>query len=194
MRLSAVSYYADFFLGAAAILLLIVRMVPGDEALAQGFESLIAYRIACVVAGFVLWTLFEYAVHRVLYHNIPFFRAMHDAHHAEPNAFIGAPPVIGVVLVIAITYWPIASINDMAASGLTVGMLLGYMAYMVLHHAAHYWNVATGSWLYQARRHHALHHHHRLEGNYGITTAFWDHVFGSALEPRRRLPRANPRS
>lgn len=185
MRLNAVSYYADFFLSAAAILILTVQMAAQVGA----FQAV--QLIAWVAAGFIAWTVLEYFVHRVLYHNVPYFKELHDAHHAEPNAFVGAPPVIALILIFALTYVPVVTVSALAASGLTIGMLVGYMAYMLLHHAAHYWKLPTNSWLYRARRHHALHHHHHVEGNYGVTTGFWDRVFGTALEsnglPRLKL-------
>lgn len=180
MRLNALAYYADFFISFALILMLAVT------ASWNGTLATVAQWTSCALAGFMVWTLLEYFVHRVLYHNVPYFVEMHDAHHAEPNAYIGAPPVIGVVLILALCYAPIVPFNELAASGFTAGMFAGYMAYMLLHHAAHYWNVRPGTWLYMARRHHALHHYHHEEGNYGIVTSLWDHAFGTNLEHRRR--------
>lgn len=187
MRLNTLSYYADFFLSGALVLVLVSSKVWNPAPV----EILAA--LAFVAAGFATWTLFEYLVHRLLYHNVAYFQKLHDAHHAEPNAFIGAPPVIGVVLIIVMTYVPVMPFSTLAAVFMTSGMLLGYMAYMLLHHAAHYWNLPANSWLYQARRHHALHHFHQVEGNYGITTAFWDHVFGTAIEPQRNFSREKTR-
>lgn len=180
MRLSTFSYYADFFLAAGFILFLTASIfkelsVAGSAQVA-GFAA----------AGFVIWTMLEYFVHRVLYHHVPFFKELHDAHHQEPDGFIGAPPVIGIALIFVITYLPLASISALAAHGMTIGMLIGYMGYMVLHHSAHHWKPRKGSWLWRARRHHALHHHLGVEGNYGIVTSFWDHMFGTSLQPRRQ--------
>jgi sterol desaturase/sphingolipid hydroxylase (fatty acid hydroxylase superfamily) len=182
MRLSTISYYADFFLAAGFILFLAASMAPGLSAIGA------AQAAGCVAAGFALWTALEYFVHRVLYHHVPFFRELHDAHHQEPRGFIGAPPVIGIALILAITYLPVVMVHEIAAQGMTIGMLAGYMGYMLLHHSAHHWNPRKGSWLWRARRHHALHHHLGLEGNYGIVTSFWDHVFGTALQPGRQRP------
>jgi sterol desaturase/sphingolipid hydroxylase (fatty acid hydroxylase superfamily) len=179
MRLSAISYYADFFLAAAAILVLTADLALAIP-LAQTGEA-----FAFILLGFASWTLLEYFVHRVLYHNVPFFKEQHDAHHAAPRAFIGAPPVIGILLIFLITFVPAATASRLAADGLTIGMLAGYMAYMFLHHISHHWPpLPASSCLFQLRRHHALHHYHRLEGNYGITTVFWDYVFRTTLEPR----------
>lgn len=181
MRLNAVSYYADFFLAAAGILWLATSIALKTTAALQAAQYL-----GLAAAGFILWTAVEYFVHRVLYHHVPYFKEMHDAHHAEPNSFIGAPPVIGLVLIFAVTYLPVMLIHEPAARSLTIGMLAGYMGYMLLHHSAHYWKPRRGSWLWRARRHHALHHHLGLEGNYGIVTSLWDHVFDTALEPSNK--------
>jgi len=183
MRLSPLGYYADFFISLALILGL------GATALYPSTLEQSALWAAFFLTGFFLWTLIEYFVHRVLYHNVPWFESMHDAHHDEPNSFIGAPPIIGVVGILALFFLPFYFASYLLASGIASGVLAGYMAYMLIHHAAHFWNVKPSSPLYFLRRHHALHHHHHDLGNYGIVTSFWDHVFGTSLEGRRRSPR-----
>ena len=47
---------------------------------------------------------------------------------------------------------PVKIFNDVAASGFTSGMLLGYAAYMFIHHATHHFAIQPGDWLYKARR------------------------------------------
>jgi sterol desaturase/sphingolipid hydroxylase (fatty acid hydroxylase superfamily) len=174
MRLSQLSYYADFFLSAACVVGLIVLVAMH----AEGIQ--LAGWLCYVVLGGVGWTLLEYATHRWIYHRVPFFKELHNAHHAEPDAHIGAPPVIGLVIIFGLFFVPIVGTSLLAACGVTTGMLLGYMAYMLVHHAAHYWTLPAGTWLYQARHHHAVHHYRAVEGNYGITTTVWDHAFGTA--------------
>ncbi len=182
MRLSALGYYVDFFISLA----LVVGLAAA--ALLSGPWQQSGQWGACFLAGLLVWTFVEYLVHRILYHNVAYFERLHDAHHAEPNAYIGAPPIIGVVGIILLFFVPFVWVSFVAASGVTSGVLTGYMAYMLTHHAAHFWNVPPSSLFYHLRRHHALHHHHHDLGNYGITTSFWDHVFGTSLEGRRRRP------
>ena len=184
MHLSKLNYYADFFVSMALIALLAI-IVMAKATWLQGIEWGI---YLCV--GAASWTLIEYGFHRWLYHGAPYIRDLHRAHHATPNAHIGAPSLIGIILIFMVCFAPLATTRFFAASGLTAGMLIGYMAYMLVHHACHYWRSTAFSWLYRARLHHALHHYHSDEINFGITTAFWDHVFGTALEPTRR--RAEP--
>jgi sterol desaturase/sphingolipid hydroxylase (fatty acid hydroxylase superfamily) len=75
------------------------------------------------------------------------------------------------------------------ATGLTAGLATGYLWYMVVHHATHFWIGRRDSYLYAAKRRHALHHHRDGERNFGVTTGFWDRVFGTEFEastaPRR---------
>ena len=184
MRLSNLSYYSDFFISMA----LCAWMLAVVIAYRTWLEG--AQWAAAAATGAAAWTLIEYAMHRWFYHDTPYIRDLHAAHHATPGAHIGAPPLIGIVLIFAVCYAPLVSTNSSVASGFTTGMLLGYMAYMLVHHASHYWNRPASSWLARARLHHALHHYHSDACNFGITTAFWDHVFGTALvrKPRRLAP------
>jgi len=59
--------------------------------------------------------------------------------------------------------------------------LIGYVAYGITHHTTHHWR-ANNAWLRERKRWHVLHHHNvgRL-GHYGVTTTFWDRVFGTAF-------------
>jgi sterol desaturase/sphingolipid hydroxylase (fatty acid hydroxylase superfamily) len=140
-----------------------------------------------VVAGIWLWTLFEYAMHRWLYHRVVFFKRYHDTHHVTPDVYIGAPPIIGTGLIVLVTMAPLASAAPLAASGMTVGMLVGYAAYMIVHHVCHFATPAHGSYLYRARLRHAVHHYSHDEHNFGVSTAFWDRVFRTHRMGQRRF-------
>ena len=179
MRLSSLSYYADYYLSLALV------MGLAGSTLAAGTWIECAEWLLSACLGVAAWTLIEYLIHRFMYHHVRFFRSFHDAHHAEPTAHIGAPPVIGIVLILAVCFLPIAATRFVFASGLTSGMLIGYIAYMLAHHAAHFWQLSTGSWLNRLGRHHLLHHYQSKECNFGITTSFWDKVFGTAFPVSR---------
>jgi sterol desaturase/sphingolipid hydroxylase (fatty acid hydroxylase superfamily) len=64
----------------------------------------------------------------------------------------------------------------------TGGLVTGYLWYVFVHYATHHWQPRRDSYLYRARLRHARHHHLSHSGNFGVTTAFWDHVFGTAIE------------
>ena len=184
MRHNAISYYADFFICIAIVLALCAMNVV--SATESGSLVQVPIWFASALAGLVVWTFAEYAIHRFMSHRVPPFDRLHDAHHAEPEALIGAPPIIGILLILGVGSLPLLVFHVPVASGFTSGLLIGYVAYMLVHHAAHHWKAGQGTWLFELRRHHALHHFRSDEGNFGIITSFWDRLFGTAFEPARR--------
>jgi|LNFM01.1.fsa_nt_gb sterol desaturase/sphingolipid hydroxylase (fatty acid hydroxylase superfamily) len=180
MRLSKIAYYLDFYLCLALIAKL--SWLAG----ASGAWVDRGYWLCFLGVGAAAWTFIEYAIHKWVYHHTPYFSDLHGAHHDAPDAFVGAPPIVGIVLIFAIFYAPLVIMSPIAAGGLTAGVLAGYVCYMAVHHAAHYWKPSPASPLYALCRHHAMHHYRSDEGNFGITTSFWDHVFGTVIPARYR--------
>ena len=180
MHLNALSYYADFFIAAGLIVLF------ADLATLEPTWLAMTIWVSGACFGVMALTPVEYVVHRWVYHRVGYFREVHNAHYAEPNAYIGAPPILGVALILGLVFLPLASTNSNLAGGVTAGFLFGYMGYMLVHHAAHYWTLTPSSWLHACRRHHALHHHHSEDCNFGIITSLWDIVFQTSHDRRRR--------
>ena len=171
---SKVAYRADFALHGSAVLGLASGLIvasPRDQWL----------ELMCVtLLGLLGWTAVEYALHRFLLHGLRPFRDWHAQHHQRPKALIYAPTVLIALCFaagVALPTW--ALINEWVACALTLGLLTGYLVYSVTHHATHHWR-GDGLWLKRRKRWHALHHHQVPPACYGVTTAFWDHVFGSA--------------
>jgi sterol desaturase/sphingolipid hydroxylase (fatty acid hydroxylase superfamily) len=177
MRINKFLYFGDFF------------AIP----LALALFAYFAYRTAGAAAaptyalalfgGIVVWTLAEYWIHRTLYHQAPVFSTFHDRHHAQPKAFIGLPSFLSSGIVVVLAYGPFFAFAPVFADGFASGALLGYAAYMVVHHATHHWPLAPGDWLYGARVRHLAHHYHE-QGDFGIVTGFWDRVFGTRRRQR----------
>jgi sterol desaturase/sphingolipid hydroxylase (fatty acid hydroxylase superfamily) len=179
MQLSRIGYFADFVGSFICAALLTLHALSRGDWVARGEWA------AWLVIGLWMWTLLEYGIHRWVYHRVPYFIRLHDAHHRKPRAYIGAPPGIGIAAILGVIYLPLALANPMVASGLTTGVLLGYLGYQLVHHAAHFWRPARGGYLYRARLRHSQHHYHHELGNFGITTGFWDQAFGTDLHRRR---------
>jgi sterol desaturase/sphingolipid hydroxylase (fatty acid hydroxylase superfamily) len=136
---------------------------------------------ALAVAGLASWTVIEYAMHRFLLHRVQPFKSWHEEHHQRPNAIIFTPTILSLAWQFALIFIPaLLAGGPWRASALTFGVLAGYLSYTITHHAVHHWHT-DNPWLKQRKRWHALHHHRTDQpGCYGVTTAFWDHVFGSA--------------
>lgn len=179
MQLKPVTYYSDFILYPIALAGLIRSAI-----LWHGIINPVVW-IASYCVGLFVWTLAEYLIHRGILHNVVYFRDLHEMHHARPTELIGTPIWLSFFVIAVAVFLPSWWLFDLGiASGFTAGVTSGYVAYGFLHHVLHHWHPPHGSYLYRVKRRHALHHHSDIEGNFGVTTLFWDHVFGTAL-PRR---------
>jgi sterol desaturase/sphingolipid hydroxylase (fatty acid hydroxylase superfamily) len=175
MRQSAISYYAD--------MVLCPLLALGLSLFACGwYAEHIVQWFAMLLIGVGLWTFIEYLMHRLVYHQVPVFKKYHEVHHADPQAYVGAPPIVGTSVVFLVSFMPPLAISPIAANGLSAGMLVGYTAYMLVHHACHFWQPTPASYLYRLRHRHAVHHYRDDSGNFGVTTAFWDRVFGTNIQ------------
>jgi sterol desaturase/sphingolipid hydroxylase (fatty acid hydroxylase superfamily) len=174
---SKVAYIADFaFYGTAVPTLAFILAVEAPGALR-------AEIVAITLLGLFAWTAIEYAIHRFVLHGLQPFKSWHAEHHRRPTALICAPTMFSATLITSLVFLPAWALGNVwGALALTLGVLGGYLAYGVTHHATHHWR-ADSAWLKRRKRAHALHHHADTPACYGVTSAFWDHVFRSA---RRR--------
>jgi cyclopropane-fatty-acyl-phospholipid synthase len=142
--------------------------------------------LGMVALGLFSWTAIEYALHRYILHGLQPFQRWHAMHHERPQALIATPTVItalAFVLLVFAPAWALGSIG--AACAWTLGVLIGYLAYAMTHHATHHWR-GQGRWLLQRKRHHALHHHKSHGGCFGVTSGLWDFVLRTT-RPRPRV-------
>jgi cyclopropane-fatty-acyl-phospholipid synthase len=133
---------------------------------------------AFALVGVATWTLVEYMLHRFVLHGLQPFRRWHAEHHRRPGALLGTPTVLSAALIAALVFLPAWVLGDRwSACALTFGLLTGYFAYALVHHAVHHWGVDL-PWLRHVKRHHFLHHRPgAAPGRYGVTSALWDIVF-----------------
>jgi sterol desaturase/sphingolipid hydroxylase (fatty acid hydroxylase superfamily) len=177
MRQGPISYFADM----VASPLLATGMA--SFALTHfGRFAILEWSVSVAIGG-VLWTLIEYIMHRVIYHRVPFFEKYHQVHHTDPRAYVGAPPMVATGAVFLVSFVPLACVSPLLANAASVGMLIGYTIYMVVHHACHFRMPMQPGYFYRLRLHHVVHHYSRDSGNFGVTTSFWDHVFGTRIKP-----------
>jgi cyclopropane-fatty-acyl-phospholipid synthase len=170
---SKAAYVADFALYSAAVAGLTLYLILRAPAWQAG------ELVAVVALGLAVWSLAEYGLHRFVLHGMQPFKRWHAEHHDRPTALICSPTLLSAGLIVLLIFLPMLTLaTPLMAVALTLGMLVGYLAYAVTHHATHHWR-ADSTWLRQRKQWHALHHHGRNPGCYGVTTGFWDRVFGS---------------
>jgi sterol desaturase/sphingolipid hydroxylase (fatty acid hydroxylase superfamily) len=135
------------------------------------------YRLYLVLVGIAAWTLLEYVVHRIVFHHYFVGRRLHQLHHDHPNdpdaerSSLSTP-----VIAFPVGFLLIGTAGTEDGSAIFAGLLLGYLAFIVVHYAVHRWQIEPNSWLYPAKMRH-LAHHCVGNCNYGVTTIFWDVVF-----------------
>src|SRR5665811_720545 len=93
---------------------------------------------------------------------------------------VGSPTwlsvAIGSIVIFAPLWW---GAGFMVASAITTGLMIGYLCYVTVHHLNHHANSRHNTYLYWAKRRHALHHYCGETNNFGIITDFWDRLFGT---------------
>ena len=175
MRLSKIGYYADLVVYPILLFALTVSELRTADA-----RSLVIWFLACLL-GLVGYTFIEYIVHRFLLHSMKLASRAHEMHHSHPTAFIGTPTWLSA-LVFACGATPLLWIVGVnITEGAVAGLIIGYIWYLVVHDAVHRRRLGRESILYKAKMRHIAHHYSTQEGNFGVSTALWDRVFGTVL-------------
>ncbi len=174
------AYRADFVFYGVAIcaLALALASVPRQDPW--------WWWLSLIVLGLFSWSVIEYALHRYVLHGLQPFQRWHAMHHERPQALIATPTLITAAAFLGLVFAPAWALGSMgAACAWTLGVLIGYLAYALTHHATHHWR-GQGRWLLQRKRHHALHHSKSHGGCYGVTSSLWDVALGT---DRLKTPR-----
>jgi sterol desaturase/sphingolipid hydroxylase (fatty acid hydroxylase superfamily) len=187
MRLSKTAYHADFAIYAIGVSVLIT-----SAALSTSWVQRVHW-LAAFAAAAASWTLLEYFLHRFVLHRVAIFAAMHGVHHDSPRAYVGTPTwaTLGIIwLSVFVPAWWGVSLN--IASGLTAGVMLGFLWYGIVHHVIHYRRPRFLASRMQVTTHWHLRHHHSTQaGNFGVTIPLWDYVFGTVIGAGRVRPPAS---
>ncbi|KAL2798787.1 hypothetical protein BJX62DRAFT_98646 [Aspergillus germanicus] len=146
------------------------------------------------IFGFFLWSLIEYVMHRFLFHvdkylpdnrvGITLHFLLHGIHHYLPmdKYRLVMPPTLFVVL--ATPFWKLAHsvfyYNWYAAVLAYCGGVFGYICYDLTHYFLHHRNLP--SYYKQLKKYHLQHHFADYDNGFGVTSRFWDWVFGTEIE------------
>ena len=153
--------------------------------------------LAGLAAGWALWTLAEYLLHRFAMHHL-YGRGIMSREHLEHHVHASwsfdlthllswaGMLAVGVGVWMPLTRW-IA--GPAAGIGVAVGWAVGYGVYEYCHAQAHL-RGPSGTYSHWLRVHHFHHHFGHPMANHGVSTAVWDRVFGTLERPERvRVPR-----
>lgn len=149
------------------------------KGLAPGKEALL------FLGGIIIWTLFEYAMHRYIFHIIADSRwaqrilyTIHGVHHEYPRDKdrLFMPPVPSFIVAVVI-YYSMYAVMGWNALAFFPGFLFGYIAYGSMHYAIHAY--APPKYLKALWRNHHLHHYKQPDKGFGVSSVVWDVVFGT---------------
>ena len=131
--------------------------------------------------GVVLWPLVEYGIHGGLAHGwrTP-VSPLHWDHHLEPRRVFTSPIawLPAIVIVFLLLRW---LLDVWLAGALVGGLLCGFFRYEYRHWRIHFRAPRTERER-RRRAHHLAHHDRNPRAYYGVSTPFWDQVFGTLAE------------
>lgn len=140
--------------------------------------------VSIVIVGMLSWSLFEYLMHRYLYHMVPSNKIkgyiqynMHGVHHEYPKdkGRLAMPPLIIIVIAFMFLYVFKLFMGDFTYA-FTPGFLFGYASYLCVHYIVHAFqppqNAFRVLWI-----NHSIHHYKDPDVAFGVSSPLWDHVF-----------------
>jgi dihydroceramide fatty acyl 2-hydroxylase len=173
----------------------VIVFVPGIALLAAWSLSNVSLltTIALAIGGYALWTLFEYWLHRIVFHFEPedgfgarLHWIIHGVHHEHPNdpLRLVMPPAVSIPLAAAVFGVLYLAFGSRYAPGLGAGFFAGYLAYDMLHYYVHHFTPRSrlGRML---RERHMRHHFQDDTKGFGISAPYWDEVFRTSSRARR---------
>jgi dihydroceramide fatty acyl 2-hydroxylase len=150
--------------------------------------------LVLMLAGYVTWTLFEYWLHRIVFHFEPqdgigarLHWMIHGVHHDHPNdpKRLVMPPSVSVPLALAMYGLFVLVLGTDRATAFGAGFLAGYLIYDMVHYHVHHHTPRT--WVGRTLRElHMRHHFQDDERGFGISAPYWDRVFGTLPTRRER--------
>lgn len=149
--------------------------------------------IGAFLIGVLLWTIFEYVVHRWAFHYVPktdlgkrLHFLVHGIHHDYPRdaTRLVMPLLVSVPLAIMIYAVYQASLAPYHAA-VFAGTVAGYVAYDSIHYATHHFPMTNrvGRFL---KEYHMKHHYVDDQTAFGVSNPLWDYVFNTIPDWVRR--------
>ncbi|HEY2536169.1 MAG TPA: sterol desaturase family protein [Solirubrobacteraceae bacterium] len=173
----------------------VLVFVPGIAVLAAWSLSNVSLltTIGLAIGGYALWTLFEYWLHRIVFHFEPdhgigarLHWIIHGVHHEHPNdpLRLVMPPAVSIPLGAAVFGLLYLAFGSDYAPGLSAGFFAGYLAYDMLHYYVHHFTPRSrlGRML---RERHMRHHFQDDTKGFGISAPYWDEIFRTSSRERR---------
>ena len=131
-----------------------------------------------VAVGYLFWGFLEYAVHGLLSHRWRTFASpLHWNHHQNPRFVFTSPLAVVPTTLLLFAIGTLAA-GPLLAGSFVVGTLVGFCRYERKHWRFHF-REPRSERERLLRSHHLAHHFCNPQVYYGVSTRFWDRVFGT---------------
>lgn len=145
--------------------------------------------------GFVSFTWVEYMTHRYVFHMSTYTRmreklqyTIHGVHHEFPKdkERLAMPPLLSITVATLLLLMFRLVLGDLVFSFLP-GFLVGYAFYLSVHYMVHVYQPPKNmfKWLWI---NHSVHHYKHGEYVFGVSSPFWDYVYGTMKEKPGTTP------
>jgi dihydroceramide fatty acyl 2-hydroxylase len=156
-------------------------------------QTSVAATAGLAAGGYAGWTLFEYWLHRLVFHFEPaggvgarLHWIIHGIHHEHPNdpMRLVMPPAVSVPLAVLVFAALYAAFGTRLTPGLAAGFFTGYVVYDMLHYYLHHF-APHGRLGKMLRERHMRHHFQDDTRGFGISAPYWDEIFRTSPSRRR---------
>ena len=165
--------------------------------------TLIAIAVATLIYPLVWYVLHRWVLHSRWMFKVPLlagtWKRIHYDHHQDPNhleVLFGAlhTTLPTIALATVPIGWAIGAPWDAGFGGACAALATGLLTtcfYEFVHCIQHLAYKPKSKLLAEMKKRHMAHHFHDENGNYGITTFFWDKVFSTYYD-RPERPEKSP--
>lgn len=138
------------------------------------------------MAGFFIFTLVEYVMHRYLFHigtstkkREKLQYTLHGVHHEYPKdkERLAMPPIMSITIATTLLLVFKLILGDLTFAFLP-GFLVGYASYLSMHYILHIYKAPKGFFNFLWANH-AVHHYKDQTKAYGVSSPLWDYIFGT---------------
>ncbi len=159
------------------------------------YKSIFDFELSSIIiislyfGGLIFWTLFEYLMHRFVFHFEPKSKfgkrahfIFHGVHHDYPkdSMRLVMPPIASLTFsaIIFSIFWMFMPEKFIYA--FFSGFWTGYLFYDIGHFAMHHFNINNKYWL-KIKKNHMLHHYKDEHHGFGVSMPFWDKIFNTGF-------------
>jgi sterol desaturase/sphingolipid hydroxylase (fatty acid hydroxylase superfamily) len=149
------------------------------------YHSSWSLTLGVFASALFFWTLFEYGMHRYVFHFMnekdwskKLHFAIHGVHHQYPRdvSRLFMPPLPGTIIIGVLTAFFYMILGQFLYIWMS-GFLVGWSMYVSIHYVIHvYQPIKPFKYLWT---HHAMHHYKNEEAAFGVSSTLWDKVFGT---------------